>query len=112
MMNFTSITNTVALAISLLATLVGMIVSVLLIKQKEQERLTLVVFPSLMALLNVFMVLSIWILALAVSSIAFITSTIMSVSYYIQKKPGYLAYTIFFALVSIALIFFSITALL
>ena len=111
-MNFALITNTIALAISFLATLVGMIMSVLLIKQKEPDRLTLVVFPSLMALLNVVMALSIWILALAISSIALITSMIMSVSYYIQKKPGYLAYTSFFALVSIALIFFSISALL
>jgi hypothetical protein len=112
MMNFPiRLITTIALAISFLATLVGIIVSVVLYKRKEQERLTLVIFPTLLVLLNVFIILSIWVLAFAVSSIALIASLILSVSYYNQNKPGYMAYTSFFALVSIAAIFFSLTVL-
>jgi hypothetical protein len=40
-----------------------------------------------------------------------IASLILSVSYYNQNKPGYMAYTSFFALVSIAAIFFSLATL-
>ena len=105
MMDIVLVIRLIALAVLALAAATGIAASILLFLQKKQERLGLVVLPTLLVLILIFMSLTIWIPALAISLITLITGILLSISYYGHKKMDYLAYSLIYALTSIALIF-------